>query len=227
MSNVIKETDKKSFQDVWQIGLRLLIICAVVALLLGVIKQFTATAITERLAREKKEVMTRMVQDSIIGKAMLTDDQVVQTYYPVKKNGQLTGYILELLGSGYGDRLKLLALYAPTGEIRKVQLLEHNETPGLGDKAQDPAYMWKFIGTGATEPVPVTKAMLLKKINARQAYVRPVYHSFTEWLFGKQESLTGAGTDIDSVSGATITFKGIAQALARGALFVRDMRGNS
>lgn len=227
MNNTVNHTDKQSSKAAWQIGFKLFIICAAAALSLGIINQFTNTAIKERLLLEKQNALKNLANGSAIGEGRMTNDKVVLGYYPVQNNGQITAYILELSGTGYGGTMKILAMYEPTGKILKAQLLEHNETPGLGDRAKDPAYMQKFIGTGGTEPVPVTKEMLAKRNRtARQTYQRPLFNSFTEWLFGKQDALTGGGLT-DSVSGATITFKGVSQALAFGAIYVRNIRGNS
>jgi electron transport complex protein RnfG len=104
------------------------------------------------------------------------------------------GSLLELIGSGYGGDLKILARYDRTGEIRAVKLMEDEETPGLGKKAESPAYMDKFIGTGAAgNPVPVRKDML-------------------------------PTSEADAITGATITFLGVSKALAEGARFARQGR---
>jgi electron transport complex protein RnfG len=123
------------------------------------------------------------------------ESTVVVTRYPVIKEGQSTGMLLELEGSGYSGEMKILARYEEDGTIRAVRLMDNTETPGLGKKAENPAYMEKFLGTGsAATPVPVRKDMLQ----------------------------TG---DADAVTGATITFLGISKALAEGAEYAATAAG--
>ncbi|MFP4444343.1 MAG: FMN-binding protein, partial [Spirochaetia bacterium] len=50
--------------------------------------------------------------------------------------------------------------YAPDGTVLNAVLMENQESPGLGKKAEDPGYMEKFVQTGSDEPVPVRKDML-------------------------------------------------------------------
>jgi RnfABCDGE-type electron transport complex G subunit len=117
----------------------------------------------------------------------------VIAYYPVEQNGQITGYALDILGSGYGGDMKIIAGYNTDGSIRKVKLLDNSETPGLGKKAEVEGYMEKFTGTGAEKPVPVIKNMLKDR------------------------------NEIDAVTGATITFMAIADALRAGSDFVKKI----
>jgi electron transport complex protein RnfG len=118
----------------------------------------------------------------------------VVTRYPVLEDGKERGSLLELVGTGYGGDLKILARYDASGEVRAVKLMEDEETPGLGKKAESPGYMDKFIGTGtAGNPVPTRKDML-------------------------------AGGEADAITGATITFLGVSKALAEGSRFVRQGR---
>jgi electron transport complex protein RnfG len=205
----------------------------VAALSLGIINQFTSGVIKTRIENDKKAVIKTLVTEGSIGSMVDVREQVVQAYYPVEKYGQIIAYILELHGTGYGGDIKILAAYSPNGKILAAQLTEHNETPGLGDKAKEPVYMHKFVGTGAGEPVPVSKEMLAKRAKAsasaasaasaaRPSFGRPQYNSLTEWLFGK---VAATEAQTDSVSGATITFLGVSRALEAGAYYVKTVRG--
>ena len=117
----------------------------------------------------------------------------VMAYYPVEQNGKITGYALDIKGSGYGGDMKIIAGYNTDGSIKNVKLLDNSETPGLGKKAEIKGYMDKFTGTGAEEPVPVIKNMLKDQ------------------------------KDVDAVTGATITFMAVADALRAGSEFVKTI----
>lgn len=178
-------------------GGKLFLITAIAAILLGFVDSFTDPVIKARKARELKEALMSLMPEGKPGKLVpVKENPVVPGYYRVKDNGKLIGYILDLRGKGYGGELKILAGYKKTGEILAVKLMDDEETPGLGKKAEKPEYMKKFIGTGGKKPVPIRKGMLSRK-------------------------------DADAVTGASITFMGLANALDAGSKFVRRLGGKS
>ncbi len=177
-------------KSIFSSGAKLFLICAVSAVALGAINSVTEPLIAQRKILELKNALKELTPDAVAGEAqVLADDPVVRTRYPVSEGGDTVGAILELTGSGYGGDMKILARFDIDGTVRAVKLMDNLETPGLGKKAEKPAYMEKFLGTGGARPVPVKKNML---------------------------------QDADSVTGATITFLGIAKALDRGARYIRE-----
>ncbi len=178
-------------------GAKLFLICAIAASVLGFVNAVTEPVIRQRKIRELKEALESLIPEGEVGKLVkVENNDVVKGYYPVKKDGKLFAYILDLRGNGYGGELKILAGFKGNGEIVNVKLMDNEETPGLGKKAEKPEYMKKFIGTGGTKPVPVRKDMLSRK-------------------------------DADAVTGASITFMGIANALAEGSEFAKKLGGKS
>jgi electron transport complex protein RnfG len=178
-------------------GVKLFAICAVAALTLGGIDAVTEPVIRQRKILELQQALEELTPDAETGQPVEAgEDPVVKAVYPVTAGGEQVGYVLELKGSGYGGDLRILARYRTDGSIVAAKLMEDLETPGLGKKAENPAYMDKFIGTGSeARPVPVGKVML-------------------------------DPAESDAVTGATITFLGISKALAAGAEFVRTMEGS-
>jgi electron transport complex protein RnfG len=183
-------------RDVAIVGVKLFAICAVAALTLGGINAITEPVIIQRKIMELRQALAELTPDSQTGEAVVVEESPgIAKRYPVVKDGEDAGMILELQGSGYGGEMKILARYDEDGTIGAVKLMDNSETPGLGKKAENPAYMDKFIGTGsADDPVPVRKDML-------------------------------ASADADAVTGATITFLGVANALAEGAEYVKTEAG--
>jgi electron transport complex protein RnfG len=178
------------------VGLKLFAICAVAALTLGGINAITEPLIIQRRIMELEQALDELTPNAQTGEAVpVTDNPVVVKRYPVSVDGESAGVLLELAGSGYGGEMKILARYDQDATIRAVRLMENSETPGLGKKAENPAYMEKFIGTGSEDsPVPVRKDML-------------------------------PSGEADAVTGATITFLGISRALAEGAGYVETLSG--
>ncbi|HBG60248.1 MAG TPA: hypothetical protein DDX37_00170 [Candidatus Omnitrophica bacterium] len=55
--------------------------------------------------------------------------------YPAKQGGQLVGTAIEAItNKGFGGTVKLMVGLLPNGVIKDIAVLEHKETPGLGDK---------------------------------------------------------------------------------------------
>jgi len=176
-------------------GVKLFAICAVAAVTLGGINAITEPVIVQRKIMELQQALNELTPDAETGEAVtISENPVVLKRYPVTKEGDAVGMLLEMEGSGYAGEMKILARFDLSGSIAAVKLMDNTETPGLGKKAENPAYMEKFLGSGSLEnPVPVRKDML-----------KP--------------------SDADAITGATITFLGISKALADGAAYARTAR---
>ncbi len=167
-------------------ALKLVAICAVSAILLGVINGVTEPIIAERKVEGLEKALLAVLDEGRPGRRKaLEGEGAVVARYPVRGADR---WILELWGIGYGGGMLILASFTGDGQVVDVVLMDNQETPGLGKKAEKPEYMDKFRGTGGGTPVPVRK-----------------------------EGLEDPG----SVTGATITFVGVAEALAEGSAYVK------
>ncbi|TXH64116.1 MAG: electron transport complex subunit RsxG [Tolumonas sp.] len=63
--------------------------------------------------------------------------------FVARKNGSITGYILESVApDGYSGSIRILTGVNTVGEIQRTEVLEHHETPGLGDKIERSKSSW-------------------------------------------------------------------------------------
>ena len=182
------------------IGGKLALICTVAALVLALVNAVTAPIIKENRARALREGLESVARDSgtadaVIGEVDVVEDVpgVIAVYPLTDSEGTAVGYLLQLVGDGYGGDMEILAGFEPTGQLFAARLMANQETPGLGKKAEDPQYMRMFIGTGGTVGVPARRGDL----PAEQA---------------------------DGITGATITFLGVSQAITAGSDFTRSYR---
>lgn len=184
-------------------GIKLAIICAVAALALGIVNAFTEPVIKARAERELKEALSVLVgPDGVVGDEEMPEAitgasadplSFIRKVYPVFDNStkEVTSYILQLNGIGYGGDMKILASYALDGILMDVVLMDNAETPGIGKKAEEPGYMDKFIGKAFSGDSKVA-------IPTRK----------------------GSLENPDAVTGATVTFIGVANALSAGSYYV-------
>ena len=180
-------------RNLFEIGGRLAIICTVAAIVLALVNAVTAPIIVRNRERELAEALARIAEHRRVGEAMPIDDhRSVRTVFPVFDDDELDGYIVRVIGDGYGGDMAVLVGARIDGYVFAVTLMENLETPGLGKKAEAPGYMDMFVGTGGDRAVPTRKDQL-------------------------------DASDADAVSGATMTFVGIARAIETASRFVREM----
>ena len=185
-------------KDLVKIGGKLAVICAVAAAVLGIMNAITEPRIEHIKQVRLEKALEKVSKGMNIGdRKVASDSKVVSAYYPLYEGtdeGAPNGYILRIIGGGYGGEMVILAGFETNGEVFSVQLMENQETPGLGKEAEKSSYMEKYIGTGAEKAIPVRKDMLSQE-------------------------------QADAVTGATITFIGIAKALVKGSDFVDELEG--
>ena len=169
-------------------GGKLAIICIVAALALGIVNAITAPEIVRVKERQLKAALDQVSLGGSLGAPTEVGSDGVDTYYPLNVLG-IRGYVLKLIGIGYGGEMEILGSFTEDGEILAITLMDNAETPGLGKEAERPEYMEMFVAHGGENDIPTSKRQLE----------------------------TG---EADAISGATITFLGIAEALSAGERFV-------
>ncbi len=67
-------------------------------------------------------------------------------YYIAKKNGRVIGYIVQSFGKGYSSYINTLIAVGTDFRVKKINILHHAETPGLGDEIQKDWFKKQFAG---------------------------------------------------------------------------------
>ena len=79
----------------------------------------------------------RLVKDSRLG------DDAFHELYTAKKDDKVTGFIFHYYThKGYSGDIELLTGTDRDGTVRRVQVLKHQETPGLGDQVEEGKSDW-------------------------------------------------------------------------------------
>jgi Na+-translocating ferredoxin:NAD+ oxidoreductase subunit G len=72
-----------------------------------------------------------------------TDGGDSLTVYPAKDGEELIGYAVESYSNkGYGGTIRVMVGFLPNGTINDINVIQHKETPGLGDKIQSSKSDW-------------------------------------------------------------------------------------
>jgi electron transport complex protein RnfG len=128
-----------------------------------------------------------LLTDSIAVTApdLLGSSQPVQIYRARRAGTPVAAVIRSIAPDGYRGPIELLVAIGPEGRLIGVQVIRHNETPGLGDafESRDVHWLDRFRGRSLTDPPP------------------------PRWTVRRD------GGDFDAFTGATITPRAIIKAV--------------
>lgn len=115
-------------------GLILCGICLLATLVLAVTYQVTKPKIAEQLRLEEKEAF-----ESILPQADTFTEKKIDgiEYFEASKDGELKGYCIRATGVGYGGFIRMVVGINKQGIIEGIEVLEHQETPGLGARINE------------------------------------------------------------------------------------------
>ena len=108
--------------------------------------------------------------------------------YTAYQSGKPVAAVLEVIAPhGYSGNIRLLMGVRPDGELIAARVIEHRETPGLGDKIDSRKSDW------------------IMQFDGQSTFATTV----ADWQMKKE------GGNFDALTGATITSNAVAQALFR------------
>ena len=130
--------EKNKILEAAVIGLKLLLICAVIAGVVSCVYALTLDTYEKNLEATKNVAIGR-----IFGKEGLACQEMSEGsgVYTVQENGQLIGYCVESSGKGFGGDIQLMVGYTLDQRIISVEIISLSETPGVGDKVNKADYL--------------------------------------------------------------------------------------
>lgn len=129
-----------------KLTLTLLGICAVVALLLGVVNSVTEPIIVEIQAEKTAAAMSQVLPAD--------EYQKVETTYPnvtamnkAMSVGEQIGYVVEVATNGFGGAMSMVVGVDMDGAVTGVSVTDNSETANIGTKVvNDQTVLDRFIG---------------------------------------------------------------------------------
>lgn len=125
--------------------------CLISGVVIGSVYYVTAPVAAEKAELMKQESMKALISDADSFQEVSGHDG----WFMAVKNGETTGYIVPSETKGYGGKIKMLVAVTPDAKVIDYTILEHNETPGLGDNAQKIEFRGQFAGKGSANLVVV------------------------------------------------------------------------
>ena len=161
----------------------------------------TKDKIDAAMAAQQRELLLQVIpqdyfNNNLLESAVIPQDKNlvgIQKIYFAKKDGNVSAYAYETTApDGYSGDIRLLVGLDPKGEVLGVRVIEHHETPGLGDKIELRISNWILNFTH-------------QSINE---------YNLNEWAVKKD------GGKFDQFSGATITPRAVVNQTKRSALIM-------
>jgi electron transport complex protein RnfG len=128
------------------VGLKLLLICVVVAGVISLLYSVTAEQYENNLLQTKRQTM-----EEIFGREGL-DAKVIYTaedgtvLYRVEADGSAVGFCAEVKSGGFGGDMAITVGYQNDHTVCGVGIVSHSETPGLGAKVNEDEFLSQYVG---------------------------------------------------------------------------------
>lgn len=160
-------------------------------------RRSTETAIFYVLPQAVTQLSFTLTTDGLKPTSPGLSGEVIYATYDAK--GTLLGLALPGAGQGYADQIKVLYAYNPNCKcINKVKVLKMADTPGLGDRiTTDPKFLENF--------------------NALDANLNSNGTELAHPIVAVKHGTKTQPWQIDAISGATISSRGMAKALNSSA----------
>jgi len=161
-------TETKKEPGLARLVIVLFAICAVTALLLGLVNMVTAPAIAANSQKKSDEAKAAVLPASSYEEVAYTggDASIVKMW-----KGDDVGYVVQVQSSGFGGMLSLMVGVDNNGVCTGVSVLSHAETPGLGATYSKPGWLDQFkeksgavtVTKDGGEIVPLTGATITSR----------------------------------------------------------------
>jgi electron transport complex protein RnfG len=119
----------------------LFMVSAIASTSLGFIYALTKDTINEARKLQKqnalRSVLPHFDNDPLANPEKIVSNGDTLYFYFAEESGQWIGTAVETFSNkGFSGKIKLMVSFTPDGNIYDISVLEHQETPGLGDKME-------------------------------------------------------------------------------------------
>jgi len=140
---------------------RLVLVLTLITAGAGLVLSLVESVTREPIAEQRRQEMLRALQAVLPPADNSPDDDTVELvvgqdkrgrdvmrkFFRGRKDGQLSGLAFKVVApDGYSGNIDVMVGIDPSGTVVGIEILSHNETPGLGDKIAFPEYKKTFAG---------------------------------------------------------------------------------
>jgi Na+-translocating ferredoxin:NAD+ oxidoreductase subunit G len=147
--------------SIFKVGINLTLACFLASAVISTVYFFTAPVAAKTKIELDNKARKELVADAQDFKAV----EGKEGWFAAMKDGKVIAYVVPTESKGYGGAINMLAAVSVDGKVIDYAILKYNETPGLGDKAEKPAFKKQFVGKAAHD-LEVVKVPTEKNIQA-------------------------------------------------------------
>lgn len=140
----------------------LTLITALSGLVLGTTERCTRQPITEQYRHQQQQALRAVLpevdnapdRDAVTPaiQASAGAPSSPTTYYRGRRRGQIVGIAFQVVaGNGYAGPIRMMVGVTPAGELLGLEILQQNETPGLGNRVEEEGFRSQFMGKGRAD----------------------------------------------------------------------------
>ncbi len=134
-------------KDILKITFTLVVIYLVGGSILSALYAKTSPIIFRNNELAKQEALQKLIGGATFEKlGDWTIHEKKAEYYVAKIDNEIVGYVIQSFGKGYSSYINVLIAVDRDLKIKKIHILSHAETPGLGDEIETEAFKGQFVG---------------------------------------------------------------------------------
>ncbi len=135
-------------KDILKITLNLVVIYLIGGFILALVYAKTSPIMYKNSILEKERALKRLMPDaeSIEKMGDWTVHEKHAEYFVARKGDNVIGYIIQSFGKGYSSYINTLIALDADFKVRRISILGHAETPGLGDEIETEGFRKQFAG---------------------------------------------------------------------------------
>ncbi len=135
-------------KDIVKVTVNLVVIYVIGGLILAFVYAKASPIMYVKQKEEKERALKKMMPeaDKIEVLGTWEPHHKHAEYYAAKKGNEEVGYIVQSFGKGYSSYINILASVDKNFTLKKVSILAHAETPGLGDEIEKDYFLRQFNG---------------------------------------------------------------------------------
>ncbi len=78
-----------------------------------------------------------------------------ELFFVAREGGSVIGMAHVAIGTGYGGDMEVLVGLNDAGDIVGLNVIDHSETPDLGDRVLQDDFKERFVGLGYNDPIEI------------------------------------------------------------------------
>ncbi len=135
-------------KDIVKVVINLVVVYLIGGFILSFVYAKAAPQIYKNNEETEKKALTELMPDadSIEKMGVWSPHEKEAKYFVAKKGGEVIGYVVQSFGKGYSSFINTFISVDKDFTVRKIKVLSHNETPGLGDGIEENWFQAQFSG---------------------------------------------------------------------------------